>query len=81
MSKCLALMSERARIKEPGLDFSHLDARDLMPVAILCAISIFLSLLWLICLWRYALSRQGNHESDERALRADAAGSSARIPR
>jgi hypothetical protein len=48
-------------MEEPGLGLSHLDAGDLMPVVILCAISIILSLLWLIGLWRYILSGPGNH--------------------
>ena len=60
MTRCLVLISEGARMEEPGLDFSLLDARDLMPAVILCAISILLSVLWLLVLAKYATSKRDN---------------------
>lgn len=60
MSKCLVLIAERARIEEQGLEFSYLDARDLMPVVILCAISILLSVLWLLVIAKYTASKRDN---------------------
>jgi len=47
MSKCLLLISERAKIEELGLDFSYPDVWDLLPVTILCGISILFTVLWL----------------------------------
>lgn len=45
MSKCLVLISENAKIVELGLDFSYPDVWDLLPVAILCGISILFTVL------------------------------------
>ena len=53
MSKCLVLISERAKIEELVLDFSYPDVRVLLPVAILCEISILLTVLWLLVVWEY----------------------------
>ena len=53
MSKCLVLISERATIEELGLDFSYPDVWDLLPVAILCVISILFTVLWLLAVWEY----------------------------
>lgn len=60
MSRCLVLISEGARRKEPGLDLSHLDAGDLVPVVILCAVSIVLSVLWLVVIAKYTASKRDN---------------------
>jgi len=53
MSMCLVLISERAKIEELGLDFSYPDVWDLLPVAILCVISILFTVLWLLAVWEY----------------------------
>ncbi len=55
MSKCLVLISERAKFEELRLDFSYPDVWDLLPVAILCGISILLTALWLLTIWVYVL--------------------------
>ena len=60
MSKCLVLISEGARREEPGLDFSHLDAGDLVPVVIICTVSIVLSVLWLVVIAKYTASKRDN---------------------
>ena len=57
MSKCLVLISERANIKELGLDFSNPDVGDLLPVAILCGISILFTVLWLLAVCEYLWRR------------------------
>ena len=81
MRELLAIIAET--ITDVGLkpEVAYPDAGDFLPVAAICTVSIFLSVLWLIWAWRYVLSRQSNHESDERALRADTAGPSASTPR
>jgi hypothetical protein len=53
MSKCLVLISERAKFEELRLDFSYPDVGDLLPVAILCVISILFTVLWLLVVWEY----------------------------
>ena len=53
MSKCLMLISERAEVEELGLDFSYLDVGDLLPITILCGISLLLTALWLLAVWEY----------------------------
>jgi hypothetical protein len=53
MSNWLALISERARAEELGLDFAYPDVGDLLPVAILCGISILFTALWLLAVWEY----------------------------
>ena len=62
MSKCLVLISERANIKELGLDFSYLDVGDLLPVAILCGISILFTVLWLLAVWEYVRLKERQHQ-------------------
>jgi len=57
MSKCLLLISECAKIEELGLDFSYPDLLDLLPVAILCGISILFTVLWLLAVWEYVWLR------------------------
>ena len=57
MSKCLVLISERAKVEELGLDFSYPDVWDLLPVAVLCVISILFTVLWLLVLWEYVQRR------------------------
>jgi hypothetical protein len=42
MSNWLTMISEHAKVKELGLDFSYTDVWDLLPIVILCVISIFL---------------------------------------
>jgi len=53
MSNWLVLISEHAKIEELGLDFSYPDVWDLLPVAILCVISILFTVLWLLAVWEY----------------------------
>ena len=53
MSKWLVLISERMEPEELVLDFSYLDIGDLIPVVILCAISILFTALWLLVVWEY----------------------------
>ena len=53
MSNWLTLISEHAKIEELGLDFSYPDVWDLLPVAILCVISILFTVLWLLAVWEY----------------------------
>jgi len=57
MSKCLVLISEHAKIEELGLDFSYPDIGDLLPVAILCGISVLLTVLWLLAVCEYLCLR------------------------
>jgi hypothetical protein len=57
MSKCLVLISERVKVEELGLDFSYPDVWDLLPVAILCVISILFTVLWLLAVWEYVRLR------------------------
>jgi len=53
MSKCLVLISESVKIEELGLDFPYPDVWVLLPVAILCVISILFTVLWLLAIWEY----------------------------
>ena len=53
MNNCLVLISERVKFEEFGLDFSYPDVWDLLPVAILCGISLLLTALWLLVVWEY----------------------------
>jgi hypothetical protein len=57
MSNWLEVNSEHARIEEMGLDFSYPDVWDLLPVAILCVISILFTILWLLAVWEYVRLR------------------------
>jgi hypothetical protein len=68
MSKCLFLISEHAKIEELGLDFSYPDVWDLLPVAILCVISILFTVLWLLAVWEYVwLKDRRRHTTNELA--------------
>jgi hypothetical protein len=51
------LISEHARIEELGLDLPNPDVWDLLPVAILCGISILFTILWLLAVWEYVWLR------------------------
>jgi hypothetical protein len=57
MSKCFVLISEHAKIEELGLNFPYPDVWDLLPVAILCVISILFTILWLLAVWEYVRLR------------------------
>jgi len=57
MSEWFELVSERMKPEEFGLDFSYPDMGDLLPVAILCGISILFSALWLLAVWEYVWLR------------------------
>lgn len=68
MNKCLVLISEHAKIEELGLDFSYPDVWDLLPVAILCVISILFTVLWLLTVWEYVwLKYRRRHAANELA--------------
>lgn len=54
MIKCyLMLIYEYAKIEELELDLPYPDVWDLLPVAILCVISILFTVLWLLVVWEY----------------------------
>jgi hypothetical protein len=65
ISKCLMWISEHTKIGEQGLDVSYLDLWDLLPIAILCGISILFTVLWLLAVWEYVwLKDRGKHPID-----------------
>ena len=53
MSKYLLLISEHAEMEELGLNFSYPDIVILLPLVIICGISILLIVLWLLVVWEY----------------------------
>lgn len=53
MNEWFELIYERMRPEELGLDFSYPDVGDLLPVTILCGISLLLTALWLLAVWEY----------------------------
>lgn len=53
MSHWPAMISEHAKIKALGLDFSYPDVGDLLPITILCGISLLLNAMWLLAVWEY----------------------------
>ena len=53
MSKWFELISERMKLEGLGFDFYYLDIGDLLPVAILCGISILFTVLWLLAVLEY----------------------------
>ena len=53
MSNWLKVISEHAKIEELGLDFPYPDVWDLLPVAIICGISILFTVMWLLAVWEY----------------------------
>ena len=53
MNKCRVLISESVKFEELGLDFFYPDIEDLLPAAILCGISILLTVLWLLAVCEY----------------------------
>ena len=63
MGKCLVLISESVKYEEFGLDFSYLNVWDLLPVAILCGISILFSVLWLLIVWEYVRLKDRRHHA------------------
>ena len=48
MSGWIELISETTRLEPFRLNLLYPDIRDLLPVAIICGISIFLAALWLL---------------------------------
>ena len=56
MSTWIKLISETMEPETPGLDLSYPDIGCLLPVAIICGISILLAGLWLLvvleCTWQ-----------------------------
>ncbi|MHC4215642.1 MAG: hypothetical protein ACYSWP_20020 [Planctomycetota bacterium] len=78
MNKFLVSISEHAKYEEMGLSFPYPDIWDLLPVAILCGISILFTVLWLLAVWEYAWlrdrqRRENNegHGNDPRPSRKD----------
>ena len=57
MIKCLMMISEPVKVEKTGLYFTYLDTWDLLPVAIICGISILLTVLWLLVVWAYVLRK------------------------
>jgi|GEM_PF-1558297 len=55
MSNWLALVLEPVKTEKPGLNFAYPDGGDLLPVTILCGISILRIVLWLLAVWEYVL--------------------------
>ena len=53
MSNWLVLVLEPVKTEKPGLNFTYPDGGDLLPVAILCGISILFTALWLLAVWEY----------------------------
>ncbi len=53
MSNWIELISETIRPESLRLNFPYPVIRDLLPVAIICGISILLSALWLLAVCEY----------------------------
>jgi hypothetical protein len=53
ISEWFQFISEPKKSEELGLDFSYPDVWDLLPVTILCGISILFTVLWLLAVWEY----------------------------
>jgi len=53
MNTWIELISETIRPESLRLNFPYPDIRDLLPVAIICGISILLSALWLLAVCEY----------------------------
>jgi hypothetical protein len=53
MSKWIELVSENIRPESLGVNFPYLNTRDLLPLAIICGISILLITLWLLTVCEY----------------------------
>ena len=53
MSSWLALISGRGGAEDLGLDSSYPDVGELLPVVVVCVISILLTGLWLLAVWEY----------------------------
>ena len=51
------MIFEHARIEELKLDFFYPDAWDLLPVAVLCVITILFTVLWMLAVWEYMRRR------------------------
>lgn len=54
MNEWLKAISESMDPGQLGLDICYPSLRDLLPVAVLCVISILCILLWLLAVWQYA---------------------------
>lgn len=53
MNNWLTMIYEHAKIQELRMNFPYPDVWDLLPIAILCVISIFCTVLWLLVIWEY----------------------------
>lgn len=53
MGNWLALVLEPVKIEKPRLNFAYPDGGDLLPVTILCKISISFTTMWLLAVWEY----------------------------
>jgi hypothetical protein len=58
MSAWLALISGAPKPEESRLHFSYPDVGALLPVAVLCAISILFTALWALAVWEYLRLRE-----------------------
>lgn len=54
MNEWLNAISESIVPGELGLDICYPSLRDLLPIAVLCVISLLCILLWLVAVWQYA---------------------------
>jgi hypothetical protein len=57
MNKWFELVSERAEVEELVLDFSYPDIVDLMPVVVICVISVMSIVIWLLVVWKYTQNK------------------------
>lgn len=57
MSKWSELTYERMKPEELGIGLFHLEIEDLMPVFMLCNISILFTMLWLLIVFEYVRLR------------------------
>ena len=53
MNKCILLISEYAEIEELGLGLPFPDLEYLLPVIIICCMSILCAVLWLLFILEY----------------------------
>ena len=53
MSNWVAMITEYTKVEELRLDFFYPDVWNLLPIAVLCVISILFTVLWLLAIWEY----------------------------
>ncbi len=73
----------------PTYDILHLGAQYLLPVALVCGLSLLLTLLWLVVVWKYLSERnmdtpaspEDSETAQERSLESDMARHLGEMPR